>query len=666
MKKLMSVIMAVVMMLSAAATATVSAANTDISASGFSSNSISFNTFKALYVHGVLNSDDTEAWQAWQSAHDGYLNEINSKVKYFFLPTSADESRVDVYNAFSDTVEVNGVSIASGSTATVSYELDKSYPVSADGKTYTLKFMKSSAEAGIYINNSNADGNGTDLMSYINVDKSLSASATGAIVDAEGNVDNTEIKKIKGRGNTTWGKPKKAYNITYSDNVKIAGMNKSKKYSILANYQDDSLSRNRFLYDLSDAVGMPYASDSRYVDFYVNGFYWGSYLMCEKVEAGKNNLINDIDDSAYLNEDGTINEDFPFVCEVDAGAVDGEDYYVNCSDGNKVTIKVPELEEGDKGYNEVKEYVREKFNALYETASSTSSDISSVADVGSVAKLYLINEIGKNWDSGVSSTFFVWKQDEYGTYKFYGSPVWDYDNALGNAVGVERELRKIGVNDYEEYTGWWCKYKGKNSSSNSSTNIMNCFARNESVMSEAVQVWFNDFVPALKDFYGETDNGIMMSADEYYSLLIDSAEMNYKSGWLLNTGSWIANHQRLNTAYYDEETQKMVVSSVQKNYDQNSAGDMFYYTADWMQGRAAWLSEQFRPKYIPPEYTLGDVNADGKINIDDATLIQKYIAESEEFTDVQFLAADTTKDGKITVDDVTMVQKYAANLIDEF
>lgn len=663
MKKLLSAILAVAMILSAA-TFCVSAADTGSETSKTAAGKISFDTVEALYVHGVLNSDDTEAWQAWQSKHDESFNEIESNVKYFFLPTSADSSGVDVYNAFSSAVTVNGVNIPAGGTATVSYETDKSYQVNADGDTYTLKFMKSNAEAGIYINNSNADGNGTDLMSYINADKSISAKATGAIVDAEGNVDNTEIKKIKGRGNTTWGKPKKAYNITYADNVKIAGMNKSKKFSILANYQDDSLSRNRVLYDLADAVGLPYASDSRYVDFYVNGFYWGSYQMCEKVEVGKNNLINDIDDTAYLNADGTINEDFPFLCEVDAGAMDGEDYYVDCSGGNKVTIKAPELEEGAPGYEEVKEYVKEKFNAFYNTARTLSADISSVADIESVAKLYLINELGKNWDSGVSSTFFVWKQDENGNYKFYGSPVWDYDNSLGNAVGVSRDLQNMGVNDYEEYTGWWCQFKGKKASSRKSTNIMNNLARNESVMNEAAQVWFNDFVPALKDFYGETDKGIMMSVDEYYYTVIGSAEMNYTSGWYLDTGSWIADHQNLETAFYDESTHSMVKSGY-KHYSQN-AGGMFNYMTDWMQGRAAWLSEQFYPDYIPPKYTLGDINNDGIINIDDVTLLQKYSAEMEELSDIQLLAADTTKDELINIDDVTAIQKYIANIIKEF
>ena len=205
-------------------------------------------------------------------------------------------------------------------------------------------------------------------MAYLNEDKSHSAKATGAIVTPDGKIDNTTIKKIKGRGNTSWDKAKKGYNITYDKKVSIAGMEKNKKYSILANYQDDSLSRNRFLYDLSDAAGMPYASDSRYVDFYVNGYYWGSYQMAEKVEAGS--LVTDVDEEAYLNEDGTVKEDFPFIVEVDASAGD-DDYWVS-SNGLKLTIKAPEIDPGAVGYDEVKSYVQKHFNEFYTATSSTS------------------------------------------------------------------------------------------------------------------------------------------------------------------------------------------------------------------------------------------------------------------------------------------------------
>ncbi|MCQ2514267.1 MAG: CotH kinase family protein [Ruminococcus sp.] len=639
---------------------------TPVSAVGdLSDNAISFETFKALYVHGVLGSDDTEAWQAWQSEHDEEFSEVNSETKYFFLPTSSNDSKADVYNAFSSDVTLNGTKINSGSTKTIDFELGTTYSVTAEGKTYDLIFMKSNAEAGIYINNSDADGYGTELMTYLNSSKSNSSKASGAIVDSNGNIDNTEIKKIKGRGNTSWDKPKKGYNITYTDNVKIAGMSKSKKYSLLANYQDDSLSRNRFLYDLSDAVGMPYASDSRYVDLYSNGFYWGTYQICEKVEVGKNNLINDIDDKAYIDsETGKINEDFPFVCEVDASAGD-DDYYVECSGNNKITIKSPELEYGDPGYDEVKNYVKTKFNAFYTAIRNKRSELSEIADIDSLTKIYLINELGKNWDSGVSSLFFTYKQDEDGNYKFYGSPVWDYDNSLGNANGIERELKSIGVSDYTKYTGWWCKYKGKGSVLKKSTNVMNNIAQHNEITKNAPQIWFENFVPAINDFLGNTNNGLMKSYKDYYSNLKNSAEMNYKSGWLLNTASWIADHSKLDTCTYDGKDDFSINGS--KSYDDNFDG-MYNYTVDWLSGRANWLSAQMFNNYTPTKrtekYLIGDANSDGIISVLDATEMQKYVVSITKPNEIQKFASDANKDGIIDADDITLIQKYIVELED--
>ena len=589
MKKTLSILLAVLMLLSVFFVPGVSAEAVQSAPTGFE-------TWNALFAHAVSGSDDGDAWVAWQSEHDEDFFVADSSVKYFFLPSSANEEKVDVYNAFSGAVTVNGTEIGAGQTGEVSFETDTDYPVVAGGKTYTLRFMRSGAEAAIYINNSDADGEGTDLMTYLNFDKSRSAKATGAIVTPDGKIDNTVIKKIKGRGNTTWGKPKKAYNITYDSKVSIAGMSKSKKYSILANYQDDSLSRNRFLYDLSDAVGMPYASDSRYVDFYVNGFYWGSYQMTEKVEAGSSSLVSDFEEEDYLSEDGqSVNEDFPFVAEVDAGAKDGEDYYVSISGGIKVTIKAPELGPDDVGYDEVKQYVKDKFTAFYTAAATRTKDLSDYADVDSLATLYLINELGKNWDSGVSSTFFTYKPDEDGVYKFYGSPVWDYDNSLGNAVGVKYELSDAGVNDYEEYTGWWCKYKGKNSRTKTSSNIMNRLSVNKSVTEAAETIWNERFIPAINHFAGTAvDDGIdeeLYTADMYYSLIRDSAAMNYTSGWLLNTGSWIADHSSLTTATYDAERNVYSINKYPTSYDDDFEG-MYNYCRDWMISRAAWLSKE--------------------------------------------------------------------------
>ena len=654
MTQALSIILAVILLLSVLPICTVSAAE--------NGQPTGFKTEAALYVHAVSGSADGEAWQKWQSVHEENYSQPNQTEKYFFLPSSADKDTIDVFNGFSETVTVNGVEISARSTEAVTYVTDESYSVRAGGMDYTLRMMRSGAETAVYVNNSDADGNGTDLMSYLNEDKSRSTKATGAIVTPDGKVDNTAVKKIKGRGNTSWGKPKKGYNITYDKKVSIAGMEKNKKYSLLANYQDDSLARNRILYDLSDAVGMPYASDSRAVDFFVNGFYWGSYQMCEKVEPGS--LVPEVDDEGYLNEDGSLKDDFAFIAEVDASAVDG-DYYVSTK-GMKITIKAPEVESGQPYYEGVKAYVKSKFDAFYDATCSSTKKLSDYADVASVTKLYLINELGKNWDSGVSSTFFTYRQDENGTYQFYGSPVWDYDNSLGNATGVSRDLRSIGVTDYEKPTGWWCRYKGTPKGTKTPTNIMARIALNAEVQKAAPKIWFEEFIPALYNFTGEFPSSKvereMYTIDEYHGLLHDSAAMNYKSGWLLNTSGWIADHTRLNALTFSADENGVTLQSTAKTYNQNDYSDMYNYAVDWCISRAAWLSVQYGDSYEFEFVRMGDADNNDVIAISDVTDTQKIAAEIMSPDRRTLFAVDVNGDGKTDITDATCIQKYIAEL----
>ena len=123
------------------------------------------------------------------------------------------------------------------------------------------------------------------------------------LVQADGTIDTTQtLKQIKGRGNTTWvNTNKKAWNFTLNDEkVSVCGMKKGKKYSLLANYQDASLSRNRFLYDLADSVEVPYSPDSRYADVYMDGLYIGSYQLTQKHDS-----LAELEDPTYA-EDGSV------------------------------------------------------------------------------------------------------------------------------------------------------------------------------------------------------------------------------------------------------------------------------------------------------------------------------------------------------------------------
>lgn len=610
---------------------------------------------EGLYAHAAAGVKDSEAWTIWQSPEDEDGVSDDYFMKYFFLPCSADDTKVEVYNGYEEkTVELRDTVIQPGKTAVISYTPDTLYEVTVGKVNYRLIIKKSTAEAAIYANNADADGKGTPLYDYIKEDKSLSASATGAVADSSG-ITNTPIKKIKGRGNTTWSKAKKPFNITFNSNVSIGGLDKGKKFSLLANYQDASLARNRILYDLSDAVGMPYASDSRFVDFYINGVYYGSYLCAQKIEVGKNDLLNDISDKDYINADGSMASDFSFCIEIDPSF--SEDDYHFSANSNQVTIKSPELTSDKQYYSEVMNKIKSKFSSLLSKLSSSSATYESMSetiDVDSFAKIYLINELGKNWDSGVSSFYMVYKQSPDGKWRFYASPVWDYDNSLGNCVGIQSDLDNMGVSDYNEYTGWWCKYKGKRARDTSSSNIMNKCANSAVITARAAKIWIEQFVPRINAFANtNTSSGELYSAYGYYKILEGTADMNYTRGWLLNTGAWISDHSTLKKAEY--KNGKYTVDSAATNYAADFEGE-YNYMIDWMTSRAAWLTNEFGKTYTG---TKGDVNRDGKININDATLIQCAIANkiSPSYYEAY---ADFNGDKKVTINDVTEIQIYIA------
>ena len=59
---------------------------------------------------------------------------------------------------------------------------------------------------------------------------------------------------------------------------------------------------------------------------------------------------------------------------------------------------------------------------------------------------------------------------------------------------------------------------------------------------------------------------------------------------------------------------------------------------------------------------LGDVNLDEKVNIKDATQIQKAVAKIVEFDEGENRRAEVTGDGKVNIKDATAIQKYAAKI----
>ena len=60
---------------------------------------------------------------------------------------------------------------------------------------------------------------------------------------------------------------------------------------------------------------------------------------------------------------------------------------------------------------------------------------------------------------------------------------------------------------------------------------------------------------------------------------------------------------------------------------------------------------------------LGDVNLDGGIAADDATLVLQYAAKLATLSEIQRIAADTNRDKGVASDDATIILQYAAKII---
>ena len=621
-------------------------------------------TGEALYAH-AHNSDDTQAWVKWYQKDD---------IMYLFMPTNTDADRIEIFNALTKPVVINGRTIQPETAETISYEEGITYTVRVDGEVkYKLNIMRSSAEAAIFINNMDSF-DGMDLWTYLTDDKENSTSADSVILDAEGNIDTTGIKKIKGRGNTSWDADKKGFNLTYTDAVVVGNMQKCKKFSIISNFQDASLARNRVLFDLADEIGVPYASDSRFAEIYVNGEYIGNYQVCEKVDVGKNTLMPDIDDEDYLNYiDGTQAE-FEFVCEIDAGP-SPDDFTVSASNGNNLTMKAPELDNDDANYKKVRQFIKARYDRMYKKLTDNADNINDYIDIESLAQVYLINELGKNWDSGASSFFFVYKPDENGKYKFFASPVWDYDNSLGNAQGVENDLRWLGIDDYEEPTGWFAMYKNGYRGPNF---LADAVEYNDTLNKMIPTVWFEQFVPAIENKLNGSglNNTELYSSDVYFELLKKSADMNFIRWDIVQEPQWIADHTMLlkheaNFTYneFGQVTDvEFIEADAYTNYDLYVFDAEYNYMIDWLNARVAWMSKEYIKDYTPTEIDpglRGDVDNDKEVSVMDATAIQLYCAAKAELDAMALIRADVDDDTVASVMDATKIQKFVAKTIDK-
>ena len=98
------------------------------------------------------------------------------------------------------------------------------------------------------------------------------------------------------------------------------------------------------------------------------------------------------------------------------------------------------------------------------------------------------------------------------------------------------------------------------------------------------------------------------------------------------------------------------------NGEITEAGTYILYFCPHYDGFEDWFNGCIAVIINKPEPLLGDVDMDGDVDIQDATLLQSCLIEAKTLTDEQFKLADVNQDGVVNVRDVTAIQRIVAEM----
>lgn len=220
---------------------------------------------------------------------------------------------------------------------------------------------------------------------------------------------------IRGRGNSTWGMPKKPYRLKLDKKNSVFDMPENKDWAMLANYADKSMLRNAVTLCLGEIFEMRYVPRSRFAELTLNGTFQGLYQITEHIKTG-----------AHRVDIGEEDEDLDngFLVELDT-RLDG-DYPFTTSQG------IPFIIKSDATTDQaavVQAYIQDFETALFSTDfADPVNGYAQYVDVDSVVDFLVINEFVRNNDAMYFSSYMYKPRDG----KLIFGPLWDFDLAIGN------------------------------------------------------------------------------------------------------------------------------------------------------------------------------------------------------------------------------------------
>ncbi|WP_337491203.1 phosphodiester glycosidase family protein [Vescimonas sp.] len=571
--------------------------------------------------------------------------------KYLFLPSSADLTKLSltfVTEPPSDRISLSGnkgtVYWSSSVDLTAVADVDaagyrKITASVGTGKTMTFRVMQASPISTVYLTSSNS-AQGRD---WVDANKQNIATGSMSMVSADGgSIYSGELKQIKARGNSTFTyADKKSYQIKLNTASDLLGNQEQvKTWVLLASYFDATQMHDKLMKDLATKLGLAYTASCNWVNLYYDGEYRGVYLLSEKNSVGAasvaitdmeeaykaqnpsygDNMSTDLSQNAYgqqfqytkgLQEPANITGGY--LIELNHNMWDEASGF-KTRQGVAFNVKSPEWC-GEAAMKYISEYYQAFEDAVYATDetgaytgynASTGKYFYDYVDMDSLVKVFLLQELSLNCDGFISSVYFYKDADG----KMFAGPIWDQDMTFGTG------WTKTNAADIEDY-----HYLAK------------ALIQIPAFKTAVAEYYSSTFAPAVREWLG--NNGTIA---HQYNLLKDSAAMNYKLWDFIRIGDPKADGHIWQGASYESVVADMT---------------------SWIDARLSVMDKRFAQQTT----LAGDVNGDGKVDIFDAILLLRYIAEYE---DENFISAnaDFNGNGEVDIMDAIALLRYLAEFDD--
>lgn len=342
---------------------------------------------------------------------------------------------------------------------------------------------------------------------------------TLAVNGRGGYEDYTGKTEVKGRGNSTWGYPKKPYRLKLNKKAEICGLGKAKNYVLLANHLDPTLMLNSVAFKIGRLLELPFTNHAIPVDVVLNGIYKGSYLLTEQIEVKENRVDLDENNSVMWELDSYW---------------DDEPKFKSTAFNLPVMVKDPDLT------TEQFEYWKKDFNAFTTQFAKEPLEGNSyvdMIDIESVAKFLITFNLVHNMEINHPKSVFLHKERNG---KYVMGPIWDFDWAY----------------DYEGTSNHFGRYNTPLFSSSMNgvgTAFFQRFLQDSRVKAIYKRTW--------QDFKNNKLDALLQYVDDYAVMLKPSVERN--SELWENTRSFDTKVKELKTwlrnraDYIDSEVSKL-------------------------------------------------------------------------------------------------------------